>query len=527
MKPSSALARVARQAASCLSRAVSVLHRLLAQRRSSIAALTALAAVPLMLMAGVAIDGARLWMLQSRLQVAVDAATLLGAKEITATTRNTDVAALFWANFEQTTANGTAGFLGATSAGPTTSQINNQTVQVSAQATLPMTFMQLAGFKTWTVSASATAVSATTGLELALVLDNTGSMAGWPISAVISSATSLVNILYANGTVDTEPNLWVSIVPFAAEVNIGTTNTGWLAGGSVNQAPYANATWSGCVLARHASGHDFDDAPPSTAPFTPFFWASTKGVYTNKNGQVVLGDNDWTPTTITEGSQSLGNNAVGPNLGCVLLPILGETASRTTLLNLINQMVPTYRGGTFINLGLQAGWFTLSPKWRGLWGSPTLPLAYNTPFMQKAIVLMTDGNNEWYSWNGTATNPQNGGAPDNGTSKQYPNGQVDDTAYGRIYPFPDNQLGSTITTQTKATDYIDNAMATMCTNIKNDGIIIYTILFTHDTVSSATQTLFQNCASNPSYYFVTPTAADLQAAFSTIGSQLAALRLSQ
>ena len=27
-----------------------------------------------------------------------------------------------------------------------------------------------------------------------------------------------------------------------------------------------------------------------------------------------------------------------------------------------------------------------------------MPLAYNTPYMKKVIVLMTDGNNEWYDW---------------------------------------------------------------------------------------------------------------------------------
>ena len=63
-------------------------------------------------------------------------------------------------------------------------------------------------------------------------------------------------------------------------------------------------------------------------------------------------------------------------------------------------MVPVYRGGTIINLGLQAGWWTLSPNWQGLWGDPNMPLAYNTPYMKKVIVLMTDGNNEWYDWTG-------------------------------------------------------------------------------------------------------------------------------
>ena len=29
-----------------------------------------------------------------------------------------------------------------------------------------------------------------------------------------------------------------------------------------------------------------------------------------------------------------------------------------------------------------------------------MPLAYNTPYMKKVIVLMTDGNNNWNDWTG-------------------------------------------------------------------------------------------------------------------------------
>ena len=61
--------------------------------------------------------------------------------------------------------------------------------------------------------------------------------------------------------------------------------------------------------------------------------------------------------------------------------------------------------------------------------------------------------------------------------------------------------------------------------IKANGITIYTILFNNS--NSATQTLFQNCASSPSDYFLSPTGADLQSAFRQIGSDLSTLRLSQ
>jgi hypothetical protein len=291
-------------------------------------------------------------------------------------------------------------------------------------------------------------------------------------------------------------------------VNLGPTHTSWLAAGSLSESAYANTTWMGCVLARHAGGHDADDATPSVAPFTPFYYASTLNQYHNSQGQVITGDDDWSANKITEGKQATlsANTAVGPDLGCDASVVLPETASRTTVLSVINGLVQTYRGGTFINLGLQAGWFTLSPNWRGLWGSSTLPLNYNTPNMQKVIVLMTDGNNEWYSWSG--------GAPDN-------QGNGDATSYGRLST---NVLGLNAS---NSTTYLNNSMSAMCTTIKNNGIIIYTVLFNHSAVDTGTITLFQNCASSLQDYFLAPTETDLENAFSTIGSQLAALRLSQ
>ena len=71
-------------------------------------------------------------------------------------------------------------------------------------------------------------------------------------------------------------------------------------------------------------------------------------------------------------------------------------------------------------------------------------------------------------------------------------------------------------------------MSQMCGIIKQNGIEIYSILFNHDgSISAATQTLFQNCATAPDHYFLTSTNAQLQNAFTEIGSQLANLRLVQ
>jgi hypothetical protein len=67
----------------------------------------------------------------------------------------------------------------------------------------------------------------------------------------------------------------------------------------------------------------------------------------------------------------------------------------------------------------------------------------------------------------------------------------------------------------------------MCTTIKGNGIIIYTILFNNS--NSATQMLFRNCASpdSASHFFNSPTTTDLQSAFKQIGQDLSTLRLSQ
>lgn len=511
-------------------------------RRGNALILTAMVAMPLILGAGLAVDTTRAMLVRSRLTTAIDAAALAGARSMSVsgsgqTGWQTDATNIFWANFGQT-ANSHVGLMGAVVTGPTVQQLSPTTIQVSAQVEVPTTFMRVVGLDQIPIRAQSQSTRAFTGLEISLVLDNTGSMAGWPIGAVRTAADELVNVLYGHATDDTQqtgtdslPNLWLGIVPFTAEVNIGPSRTHWLAEGSydLNSGAYSGAydptntttpQWMGCVMARAATGDDFTDTTPDQSPFTPFVYPSTKNRYT-VNGKVVPGDDDWYSGHITEASQASlpDNTAVGPNLGCPALPVMGLQPSRKAALNLISQMVATFRGGTFINLGLQAGWWTLSPKWRGLWDSryPQLPLDYGTPNMKKVIVLMTDGNNEWYDWPG--------GAPGKGPSPWVNDGDTDYTAYGRLKM---NQMGLAGTvSQSNATAQINTRMSQMCTNIKNAGITIYTILFDHGSVSSATQNLFQNCASSPQNYFLTPTASDLETAFTTIGGQLAGVRLSQ
>lgn len=562
-------------------------------RRGGIALLTALLAVPLVGLVGIAVDGARGWLLRSRMHTALDAAALAGARNINLPVgpRDAEIAGMFWTNFglrdggydpAEATGRAWRGFLDAPTTLDPPQVLENSTMRVSARAVLDTTFARVLGVPTLTVAAAAEARRADLGMELALVLDVTGSMGanrapspigstttnGTNIDALRLAASDLVTILY--GTRETVPNLWVSVVPYTTTVNIAPQRSGWLDPGQRDFARYAPRGWLGCVEARPGTGNDQNDAPPGVQPFQPYFWASTLGKYTLRTtGAAVVGDNDWAPSLtgpngISEMFQDVReNNTTGPNTGCPQAPILPLTASRAAVLNRIMALRSTFKGGTMHNVGLQAGWFTLSPQWRGLWttgaldagadSSPAeLPLNYRTRYMQKVVVLMTDGVANWNDWNGgapglcsdTSTNaapvpagapplrplgcPRNGYPADVQLAAGAPpirdaagNNNSDYSGYGRRL---ENRLGvAPPLTPDRMTTELNARMTALCTGMKQQGIIVYTVTF--NLTDAATQALFRNCASRPDYWFNSPTQADLRGAFRQIGSQLANLRL--
>ncbi|MFL1463806.1 pilus assembly protein TadG-related protein [Roseococcus sp. DSY-14] len=428
-------------------------------RRGTVSVMAALAAVPLVFLAGVAVDGARAWTLQSRLATALDAAALATARNIGAppAERDGQAAGLFWAHFAAAGPAPAApaiggrrpGFLNSAAVFEPPMQVDERTVRVSATATIPATLTRVLGYRELTARASAEARRAEMGLEVALVLDVTGSMDTLcpkpsdrrnancqfttPLprdsTAAVTSpndnnlnllrlaAADLVNLLFGNR--ESVPNLWVSVVPFTTTVNIGPQRASWLtpaAQASLAQ-DFAPATWRGCVEARVGypgapPEGDTTDLPPRDAPFRPFLNRSTLDDYT-LNTQPMAGDNDWARRAwtaaggahaITEGRGLYrGDHQVGPNVGCPVNQVLPLTASRSAVLAAIDALRPSFRGGTMSHIGLLGGWFTLSPRWREAWalGPPpaghasALPLDYNARLMRKAVVMMTDGDNTW------------------------------------------------------------------------------------------------------------------------------------
>lgn len=110
---------------------------------------------------------------------------------------------------------------------------------IEARIDVPLNFGGFLGFKSWPISARATAVAAggPTTYEVALALDNTGSMAA-SMSDLRTAATNFVN------KVMTSPKVKVSVVPYVAAVNPGLDSP------SVIDMPtdYPLGIWNGDML---------------------------------------------------------------------------------------------------------------------------------------------------------------------------------------------------------------------------------------------------------------------------------------
>ena len=521
-----------------------LLPKFLRDQRGVVAIIVGFAIIPLAAALGLSIDGARGYMLQSRLSYAVDSAGLAGGRAFDTDLREDDVIAFFEANFPP-------GYMGSEITGGEPDVIFDDqagTITIEAEATMPTSLMSVIGIDELTISARAVIQRQVPGMELVLVMDNTGSMrGGGKMSAMKDAATTLVNILY--GDRETIDDFYVGLVPYSATVNIGNGRVDWMDGFNPND--FLPSSWKGCVEARPYP-NDSNDARPQVEKWRPYLWPTTFEQYPNPHhvagagdydeddpetwGEFLNGDNQWDPdgpqSDLKEDNNDQ-NDGTGPNLGCgpAITPLI---ASKTDVQAAIDEMLPWHRGGTMANLGLAWGWRVLSPEWRGMWGGDTpndLPKGYNEPNSTKAVILLTDGVNQWYDWpgkkwtisgedhySGIPGSNKYPGSHDNDFKATWPG--ADYTSYGRL---SEGRLGTTSNGAAKTE--INNRMLELCTAMKAQGIVIYTITF--QLGDTATQQLYRDCATNEEFYFNSPSNADLQQVFVHIADELSSLRLAE
>jgi Flp pilus assembly protein TadG len=295
----------------------------------------ALVSVPLMLTVGAAIDFGHASYVRTVLQSAADSAALAGA-----TSTDKSDAVLQKAVEDFLKANNADGVTEYISEIKQTYDPGEGTFRVDVVGTINTTFMAIGGIDKIDVGAHSVVNAGSKTLEIALVLDNTGSMKGAKINDLKSAAKNLVSIMESEAAAFTD--LKIAVVPFAEYVNIGTSNSGatWL-----DKKPLGGATWDGCVGSRN---NPHDERAGSSGPKYP----AVAGVPCN-------------------------------------VPLLPLNANFNTVRSKIDTMVA--KGYTYIPAGLLWGWNVLdheAPFTEGKSNSVSKAVQ-----ARKAVVLMTDGEN--------------------------------------------------------------------------------------------------------------------------------------
>jgi len=422
-------------------------------RGGAVAIVFALALIPLCLAGGAAVDMGRAYVVKSRLGYALDAAAL--AVGSATTTDPDELEAIMLAYFE---ANYPEHEIGVPATPEMT--IGDSEISVSATAEVKTTLMNIVGIHEMNVAASTVVVRETKGLEVVLVLDNTGSMGTTKMNSLKSAAHTFLDILF--GSDDQNDLLLVGVVPFTDVVNVGT-DFAYLTS-SFDESDYNPFDWGGCVMAR-AGNKNLNDAKPTTEArkWDAYLWPDDS-------------NNNWS-------GRHTSRDAT-PNRYCPA-EILPMTRTKSAVADKIDEMHSD--GNTHINIGLVWGWRVISP------GIPfTEGHGYNNEDFNKAIVLMTDGENVM-------------------SSSVY-------TAYGYL---SDGNLGTT--NSNSAVDELDSRTATVCDNIKAKDILVYTITF--QVSSNSVRNLMRDCATEPDNYFDSPSDSELASAFRAIGQELSNLRI--
>jgi Flp pilus assembly protein TadG len=500
------------------------------EERGNIAVVFALSVIPMVGFVGAAVDYSHANSVKVAVQAALDATALMLAKnagtQTTAQMQST-ASSFFAAQFNRKEAINPAVVVNYTP--------SNSTIVLNATTSVKTDFMGLMGFKTLDVKASSTAAWATNALlRVSLVLDNTGSMASAGKMPALQTAAKNMLSKLASAT-KTTGDVYVSIVPFAKDVNFGASNYSqpW-----VQWDDGTDNSWDGSKGTCSLSGYNTRSAcigqggtcsisgnttpPTCTAAGTCSISSQTTqstctaaGVcsnsrYTTQSRCMARGATwtsgkwtagvwtaaaTWTPTphSTWTGCVVDRGDATGPNVGnydtnatspstttpaTLYVPeqysdcpqaVMSLNTNWSAMNTLINTMSPA--GNTNQGIGLQAGWQSL------VGGGPFVAPA-KTAGVKYAehIVLLTDGlntANRWYT----------------------------------------NQAS------------IDAREQILCQNIKNAGITLWTIQVNTD--GDPTSTLLQNCATDPTKFFLLKSSNEIISTFDDISFKMTRLHLAQ
>jgi len=496
------------------------------------------------LAAAIAIDYARVEIEHLRMQRAIDAAALAAAHRLGRPDQEESGPASAEAFFKANVRHGTTLAITDMKMDAATGE-----VKITSGGRHPTTLMNVFGVRDTAIGAGTRVVRGDGTVEVALVLDNSGSMAGAPIAELKDAARNLVDVVFAGAMGNDKVH--IGVVPFAGSVNVGAhhRDAGWI--DTEGQSPIHHENfasprtrlqlfndlgtpWRGCVEARPAP-YDVNDAQPSSGTpatlFVPMFspdepdkgnvpenvtyqyqnnYLNDFGGSCPKPEQVCTKYNtrqqrcdEYGPKPMTpaeaqarmckyEGAAT--PSGLGPNYGCTTAPVTELTSYKEDVTAAIDAMVAN--GLTNIGEGLMWGWRLLSPEVPFTTGR-----SWSEEKNQKVIVLMTDGQNTYNRYSGNHNW----------------------TSYGAFGFGAKGRLGNT-NSASALTNAMNAKMRSACTNAKARGIVIYTIAF-RPNVDATTRALLNDCATDSTKSFAASDGAALYQVFQAIGREISNLRV--
>ncbi|MBS0334108.1 MAG: hypothetical protein JSS35_15170 [Proteobacteria bacterium] len=319
-------------------------------------------------------------------------------------------------------------------------------------------------------------------LEVSLVLDNTGSMSGSPLTSLKSAANQLIDLVVSDQQSPYYSKM--AIVPYSNAVNAGTYATA--ARGAVLSSTDVNckngANKLGCP------SYTFTSATGSSRTY------SVSTCVSERTGAEAF--TDAAPTTSLVGFVYPPPSSAGNN--CISATIQPLTSDKTALHNTITSL--TANGSTAGEIGLAWGWYMISPNWTGVWPSGSQPASYGTDKLIKAVILMTDGAFNTAYCKGVI-------AKDSGS------GSGNDS----------DHIGCNATDGDAFTQ-----AQTLCANMKAlpHPIVIYTVGFNVGSDPQA-QAILSQCATDAAHVYFPSSGSSLATAFQSIAADLNKLRISK
>ncbi|WP_165349957.1 MULTISPECIES: pilus assembly protein [unclassified Mesorhizobium] len=416
---------------------------------------------------GFAVNVSQLYNVRSSLQGVVDAAVTSTARDLTTgVIKEADANGSVQAFLE---ANSTAGILQANQIVLDKLTIDKieKTVQADVHADVSLYFPLFSVGGMQRVAASTSAVYSDKTIEVAMMLDVTGSMAGQKIKDLKSAASNAVDA-FLNGQDVNNPRVRVAIVPYANSVNVGS-----LAAGTVfaetKTSQRKQAPGNGDPQLASAAARPDNCATERKGPYQ----------YSDAGPDVSMVNRDY---FLSPFAQQTGTAACP---AAALMPLTADAASLKTV---IKGFVAS--GGTAGHIGVQWAWYMLSENWGAVMKASQRPAKINPKKVAKVAILMTDG--------------------------EFNLSYFDAGSVGQVYDNAGKEQ-----TRTAATK--------LCAAMRDQGIEVFTIGFDLDE-KNAKATL-QACASPDTgsiqHFYQADTGAELDAAFQSIARNVDRLALTR